>query len=202
MMKTFTIPAIAIACALLVSCGASKKAASSDTVNPYGKVVVSEPCIELYEQAPMKRAYGNGQHFKESSARNIAELQARAMLARKIETAVLSATEDLGVSLEKYAADDQSGRTVTDQSAEGNDLAMSIAQQVIRNTHTIKTSRYMKPNNQYNIFVCMEYMGDENELSEQIEEALKDQISESDRAKIEKRHNDFRQRVLNNLNKE
>ena len=121
------------------------------------------------------------------------------MFARKIEAAVLAATEDIGVSLEKYAADDQSGRSVTDQSGEGDDLAMSIAQQVIRNTHTIKTTRYLKSNNQFTVFVCMEYAGDENTLVDHIEQNVKDRISQDDRAKIEQRHNQFRQRILGNL---
>ena len=101
--------------------------------------------------------------------------------------------------MEKYAADDQSGRSVTDQSGEGNDLAMSIAQQVIRNTHTIKTTRYLKSNNQFTVFVCMEYAGDENTLVDHIEQNVKDRISQDDRAKIEQRHNQFRQRILGNL---
>lgn len=58
------------------------------------------------------RAYGKGTHFKEMTARNIAELQANAMYARKIEKAVLSATEDLGISLGQYAGDDNTGRSV------------------------------------------------------------------------------------------
>ena len=190
-MKKFSVLAILAIALMSFSCGSTKKVITSESVNPYGKAVASEPCIELYEQAPYKRAYGNGQHFKEATARNIAELQARAMFARKIEAAVLAATEDIGVSLEKYAADDQSG--------EGNDLAMSIAQQVIRNTHTIKTTRYLKSNNQFTVFVCMEYAGDENTLVDHIEQNVKDRISQDDRAKIEQRHNQFRQRILGNL---
>lgn len=198
-MKKFFVMAVFAGVLTLASCGSSKKIVTSESANPYGKAVASEPCIELYEQAPYKRAYGSGQHFKESTARNIAEAQARAMFARKIETAILSATEDIGVSLAKYAADDQTGRSVTDQSAEGNDLAMSIAQQVVRNTHTIKTTRYIKSNNQFTVFVCMEYAGDESTLSDQIEQNVKDRISQEDRAKIEQRHNQFRQRIFGSL---
>ena len=198
MQKSYVLAVLAGAF-LFVACGSSKKTVASKTVNPYGKVVEAEPCIELYEQSPCNRAYGNGQHFKEATARNIAELQARAMFARKIESAILSATEDMGISMEKYAADDQSGRSVTDQSGEGNDLAMSIAQQVIRNTHTIKTTRYLKSNNQFTVFVCMEYAGDENTLVDQIERSVQDKISQDDRTKIEQRHNEFRRRILERL---
>ena len=45
----------------------------------------------------------------------------------------------------------------------------------------------------------MEYAGDENTLVDHIEQNVKDRISQDDRAKIEQRHNQFRQRILGNL---
>lgn len=183
---------------LMTSCGTSQKTVSGE-VNPYGKSVASEPCIELYEQNPSVRAYGQGQHFKEMTARNIAELQANAMFARKIEQAVISATEDLGISLSQYAADDKSGRSVTDQSAESKDLAASISQQVVRDAHVIKTSRYIGKNNQFTVFVCMEYGADKDALVKDIEDKVKEKISADDRATLEKRHNEFRDKVYGKL---
>lgn len=183
---------------LMTSCGTSQKTVSGE-VNPYGKSVASEPCIELYEQNPSVRAYGQGQHFKEMTARNIAELQANAMFARKIEQAVISATEDLGISLSQYAADDKSGRSVTDQSAESKDLAASISQQVVRDAHVIKTSRYIGKNNQFTVFVCMEYGTDKDALVKEIEDKVKEKISADDRATLEKRHNEFRDKVYGKL---
>lgn len=183
---------------LMTSCGTSQKTVSGEA-NPYGKSVASEPCIELYEQNPSVRAYGQGQHFKEMTARNIAELQANAMFARKIEQAVISATEDLGISLSQYAADDKSGRSVTDQSAESKDLAASISQQVVRDAHVIKTSRYIGKNNQFTVFVCMEYGTDKDALVKDIEDKVKEKISADDRATLEKRHNEFRDKVYGKL---
>lgn len=183
---------------LMTSCGTSQKTVSGE-VNPYGKSVACEPCIELYEQNPSVRAYGQGQHFKEMTARNIAELQANAMFARKIEQAVISATEDLGISLSQYAADDKSGRSVTDQSAESKDLAASISQQVVRDAHVIKTSRYIGKNNQFTVFVCMEYGTDKDALVKDIEDKVKEKISADDRATLEKRHNEFRDKVYGKL---
>lgn len=183
---------------LMTSCGTSQKTVSGE-VNPYGKSVASEPCIELYEQNPSVRAYGQGQHFKEMTARNIAELQANAMFARKIEQAVISATEDLGISLSQYAADDKGGRSVTDQSAESKDLAASISQQVVRDAHVIKTSRYIGKNNQFTVFVCMEYGTDKDALVKDIEDKVKEKISADDRATLEKRYNEFRDKVYGKL---
>lgn len=193
-MATFMV---ALMC-VMASCGASKK--SAEGVNPYGKTVAIDPCIELYEQAPFARAYGQGQHFKEMTARNIAELQANAMYARKIEQAVISATEDLGISLSKYAADDKSGRSVTDQSGESNDIAASIAHQVVRNAHVIRTTRYIGKNNQFTVFVCVEYASDYDTLAGQIEQKVKDMISDEDRAKIEGRHDELKDKFFGKLN--
>ena len=130
---------------LMTACGASKKVSIE---NPDGVALANDPCVDLCMQSPYTRAYGKGTHFKEMTARNIAELQANAMYARKIEKAVLSATEDLGISLGQYAGDDNTGRSVSDHSGESNDLAALISQQVIRDMHVIKTSRYYGKNNQ------------------------------------------------------
>lgn len=186
---------------LLSSCGSSKPTpvASSNVRSSIGEALPDEPCIILAEEAPTIRKYGNAQHFKEMTARNLAENQARAAFARSIATAVKTATEEINVSLEKYAGDNNEGRSVGDQSGESNDFTMSIASEIVKNTHVIKTSRYLKSNNQYNIYVCLEYMGSENQMAEQIENSLKDKISPDDRAKLEKRHDEFRQRALKAL---
>lgn len=177
------------------SAAAPKSAVSS----AIGQALPDEPCITLAEEAPAIRKYGNGSHFKEATARNIAEAQARASFARSIASAITTATEEIGVSLSQYVGDDTEGKSVSDQSGEANDFVMSIAKEVVKNTHPIKTSRYIKPNNQFNVYVCLEYMGTENQMVEQAEGALKEKIAPEDRAKLEKRHDDFRQRVLNSL---
>lgn len=192
-----------VAVLTISSCSSQKPIASGapkSTVNSVmGQALPEEPCIVLSEEAPAIRKYGNGTHFKEATARSIAEAQARASFARSIAAALTSATEEIGMSLEKYAGDDVSGRSVSDQSAESNDLVQSISQEIVRNTHPIKTSRFIKPNNQFNIYVCLEYMGTENQMADKIESAVKDKISPEDRAKIEERHDEFRQRIFNSL---
>ena len=70
---------------LMTACGASKKVSIE---NPDGVALANDPCVDLCMQSPYTRAYGKGTHFKEMTARNIAELQANAMYARKIEKAV------------------------------------------------------------------------------------------------------------------
>lgn len=190
LMYVLTILSIAV---LLGACGTSKQ-------NLLGTELKEEPCIKLAEESPALRKYGVGEHFKESTARNIAEAQARGAYARSMASALRTATEEIGVSLEKYAGDDQQGASVRDQSGEGNDYVMSIAGEIVRNTHVIKTTRYIKSNNQFRIYVCIEYMGNQEQLVNNAIEELKDKISPEDRVKLEERHDKFRQRVWDSLN--
>ena len=53
-MKKFSVLAILAIALMSFSCGSTKKVITSESVNPYGKAVASEPCIGLYEQAPYK----------------------------------------------------------------------------------------------------------------------------------------------------
>ena len=198
-MKNLTVFSTILACAILAtSCGSAKKVSNT---TPYGQKMEKETCISEYKKKPTIRAYGMATHFKESAATSLAEAQARAMFARKIESAVLAATEELAVSLEQYAGGVADGQSVSDQSAEGNSYVTTIAQQVVRNTHTIETSRYYGDNKQFTIYVCMEYKGSESELANQIESNVKERISPEDRAKIEQRHDKFRDRILSVLGK-
>jgi len=204
-MKKIIFLTFAVLSMGLASCGSQKPTAAaapkSAVASAIGQALPDEPCITLSEEAPAIRKYGNGVHFKEAMARNIAEAQARGSFARSIASAITTATEEIGVSLSKYAGDESTGHSVSDESGESNDFVMSIAEAIVRNTHPIKTTRYLKPNNQYNVYVCLEYMGTENQMAENVETAVKDKISPEDRVKIEKRHDDFRQRILNSLKK-
>lgn len=205
-MKKNLFIAVIMATMWVTSCKSQQPAtvvASSSTIeSSIGAALPEEPCITLADEAPAIRKYGNGVHYKEATAKNIAEMQARASFARSIASAIIAATEAVGVSMDKYVSDDTSGISVSEGSSESNDYVMSIAKEIVKNTHPIKTSRYIKPNKQFNIYVCLEFMGTENQMMDQTEKALKDKISPDDRAKLEQRHDEFRQRVLNSLNNE
>lgn len=195
-MKAIKILAMLAVLTITASCGSTKKVSNT---TPYGQKIEEETCISLYKKKPTLRAYGMASHFKESTATSLAEAQARAMFARKIESAVLSATEEVSVSLEQYAGGIADGQSVSDQSAEGNSYVTTIAQQVVRNTHTIETSRYYGDNRQFTVYVCMEYYGTDSELVNQIESSVKERISSEDRTKIEQRHDKFRNRIISVL---
>lgn len=202
-MKKFLFLSSWATIVVMVACSSSKSTPSTPSGAPasvvrstVGEVLPEEVCYVLAEEAPSIRKVGNGQHFKESSAKNLAEAQARGEFARSMAAAILSATEELGVSLDLYAGDANEGMMVRDQSSESGDYVMSIASEIVKNTHVIKTSRYIKPNNQYNVYVCLEYMGGENQMVQDIEDALKEKISPDQRQILEQRHDKFRQRVL------
>ena len=194
-MNSKILVCIALAALFMASCGTSRQSTSSI----YGQKIEEDQCITVYKQKPAIRGYGSGSHFKETSAQALAEANARAMMARKIETAIIAATEEIGVSLEQYAAGREDSQWVTDQSAESNTFVQSIAQQVVKNTHIIESSRYYGKNQQFTVFVCLEFNGKESDLTRSAEKALKEKIKAEDRAKIEARHEEFRQRLMAKL---
>ena len=49
------------------------------------------------------------------------------------------------------------------------------------------------------MYVCVEYGGDKDALVKQIEQKVKDRISDEDRAKIESRHDEFKDIVYGKL---
>ena len=157
-------------------------------------------CYDLQEQKPALRSVGSGTNFKEAFAKQTANAQALAEYATKISAAVEAACEEVGVSLDQYAGDDATGKSVSDQSSEGGNLASFVAKQTVRNTTIIKTERYVKSNNQYLVYVCVEYSGDLSELIRETEENLKEKISEADRQKLEARHEQFRKRMETKMN--
>ena len=98
-MKKFSFLAAVAFAALLCSCGGSKQmayvpiaaAAVNNNQIPQNVAVASEPCDDYAYEAPSKRASGVGTHFKEATATNLAQLNARANLARALQQCVETA---------------------------------------------------------------------------------------------------------------
>lgn len=201
MKKKFIImTATAVVSLMTTSCGTSKPGTSSRVDSMIGQKAELDPVMEYAELKPSVREFGTAQHFKEVTAKNLATAQARGAYASSIRSAIIAACEEIGVNLSMYAGDDESSKTVSDQSSESNDLVQSIANEIVENTHPVKYSRYMLPNKQWKYYVCIEYMGLPDQMAEKVEEKLKEKISSSDRTKLEERHDRFRQRIMNKLN--
>ncbi len=148
---------------------------------------------------PALRDVGIGQHFKEATAKNLAAAQARGAYASALQAAIIAACEETSVDLTQYAGDDETGKTVSDQSSESGDLVRSIAAEIVKNTHTVKSSKNLLPNKQWKYYVCIEFMGNAEQLAEDVEKNLKEKIAPQQRAKLEQRHEKFRQSILKNL---
>lgn len=199
---------------LFSACGSSKQVAAypvqdeyrpavqpQQTVSPYGTAVQEEPCMALQQQSPATRAWGNGQHFKLATAGNIAEAQARAKFARAISAAVKTGTKENAAGMEKYAGNGEEGVSVADQGARINDLVSSIAEGIVKNAVVIKTTTYMQPNKQYNVFVCLEYQGGVEKMAADVTNKVKQQISDKDMKKMNINFDNYEEQIKQDLEK-
>ena len=139
----------AVATVLLSACGSSKSAQSvapaGSGSSSYGTEIQLNDCQRLAEEMPATRAVGDGVSYKLSTAKNYAELQARAALARAIATKITAATQQSGLSWEKYAGNLEKGDAAVDEGTKSDDSAFGIAKETVTNAVVIKTNQYMQP---------------------------------------------------------
>jgi hypothetical protein len=199
-MKTnrfFRLIAIAtIIGATTVGCGT--KATSS---KPGAKVIALNPVELLQEEAPALRTVGTGISFKEQTAKNMAEMQARAGFARAIESKIKAATSEENFSYETYSSDGTAGTNVKDEGAKQNEAILSIVDGIVRNTVVIKTYKELLADNQYQVWVCLEYQGDVAKMASEITKRIEKQIPEEERMKMNFEYEQFRKRVEEELAK-
>lgn len=201
----------AVVAALIVcSCGTAKQStstvivpsgntSSSSGIKKSGDGSEGSLCYELQEQKPAVRSVGVGTNRNEAFAKQTAVAQAQAEFATKISAAIEAACEEVGVNLQKYVGDDETGNTLIEESSEGGNYISSVAKQTVKNTSVIKTERFLQPNKQYRVYVCLEYGEGVSDLIDGVEDQIKDKISPEDRAKLEARHESFRKRMESKL---
>ncbi|GHT50815.1 hypothetical protein AGMMS49982_06860 [Bacteroidia bacterium] len=180
----------------MTGCGGGKQVAKSA-----GKVVEQNICEKMQEEKPATRAVGQGSHFKEQTARSIAEVQARAQFARAISSKIKSATSEESLGYDLYSGDATTGAAVTDQGSKQNDLAQSIANEAVNNTVIIKTYKELMPNNQYNVWVCLEYQAGVSEIAAAVAKKVQQQISDEDKLKMNFEFDQFRKKMEAELEK-
>jgi hypothetical protein len=181
----------------VTGCGGTK--AVSDSSGK--KEIVKNACEELQELKPATRAVGKGTHFKEMTARNIAEAQGRAQFARALSAAVKSATDEQGYSFELYSGDAKTGGAVTDQGSKSNDLVSSVANEVVANTVVIKTSKFQLPNNQFEMWVCLEYQKSVAEMAAEVAKKVAQRIPDDQKMKMNFEFDRYRERIEKELEK-
>lgn len=171
-MKTFTIPAIAIACALLVSCGASKKAATSadsmqiqqepEMLAPQAKNLGAKKAkseAQLYAEDPARTtlrdwAFYNG--FPDDDLESIAATNARAKLSESIAMLVSRAIHNYA---NRYGQQDlgEEGilqRKKLDSKVETN--IKSVSKELLVGSRIVISDRYVQKNGTETAYVCVE----------------------------------------------
>lgn len=103
--------------------------------------------------------FGTATHFNESTARNMAEMNARAAFGRKLETAVYTSLEVALVSKTETVATTESAQFIAEGIENVKEMTSSISSQVIRNVHVKKSRVYTLENNTYKVNVVVEFLG-------------------------------------------
>ncbi|MDR2652996.1 MAG: hypothetical protein LBC68_11925 [Prevotellaceae bacterium] len=147
-----------VASLLFTACGSSKKAKTPEqkAALDRGVQMNREECEELaLKDVKAWRESGNGVSPKESLARNAAELNAKARLARQLQEQINTFIRSYN---EQYEAED-----VLDLSGKLVEIDEGYAEQLLSGVKVICNNTYVKPDGTYNAYVCVEMS--ENSLS-------------------------------------
>lgn len=203
-MKKFSVLGMIALAVLIQSCGGSKQVTYVPvaTTVPVDNnqisqniAVASEPCDDYAFEAPAKRASGVGTHFKEVTATNLAQLNARANLARALQQCVETATKNYADAKELFSADEDSSAYVTDQSAGAGDREAGWAKELIKGAPIVKKTRYKTPNNQWEIHVCVEYQESVAEMAAKITKVFNEKLTQEQKARIDFNEKKFQEEM-------
>lgn len=194
-MRTLShLAAVSLAVILIASCGTSKKATSQ-----YGRQLEMTESQELAYESPSTRAWGDAVGYNLSQATAYAEGQARAKMARAISSVITTATEESNLTWEQYASNGDRGAIAIDEGGKRTSSTLQIAQEAVAGAVTIHTDQYIQSNDQYHVFVCLEYQGDIAAKAADITDRIKQQVSDEDRQKMEEEFQEFEQKVQKEL---
>lgn len=172
--------------------------------NPYGTSVFQTECEKYALADPVRRAVGKGVSFNESTARNLAELDARAAMSRAIDAAVEDAAKSSSFGYQQHSGNDTSGQSAYDEGGKTNTTSASYSANIIKNTSIVKTDKFLGSNKQYTVFVCLEYNGSSAEMVRNITQNVLQRIPDNARKNINDEINAFENTVeskLKNLKK-
>ena len=183
----------------LYSCGGGT-AKTVVAENPNGQEIGLTRSEAITFQAPGKRAFGKGVSFDESTARQLAELDARTAFSNALDAAIVSAAKKASVEITQYAGGNNDGRSNTDGGGKINTLSSSISANIIRNTSVIMMDKFFGMDRQYTIYVCLEYQGSPSDIAKEAAEQVKQGVSDADREKIQRELDSFQKEIENKLN--
>lgn len=183
---------------MITACGNKKQGLQATT----GQVAIEQDvCEQLQEDKPAVRAVGVGEHFKEMTARNIAEAQARGQFVRMLESKIKTSTAQDAGGYSLYAGDSASGNSMDDQMAKANDFVQSIANDIAANMVLIKTSKYILPNKQYKVYVCLEYQEGVSAMAAKVATKIAQKIPDEEKLKMNFEFEQYRKRIEEELEK-
>lgn len=178
----------------MVGCRSAHKAVSA------GEVAIKlDQCIELQEQAPDRRAWGEGTDYTLADASAYAQANARANFAYMIETAVEAGTSHSSQKFNKASSDGENGALISDRTGLDKNLYSVVAQQIVKNTALIKTSPYKQKDGQYHVYVCIEYRGRVGDMAETIASKVNEQLSDEEKLRIQFDYQQFKKEIEEQL---
>jgi hypothetical protein len=145
-----------VAGAILSSCGSSNVAKTPEqkAAANRGVKLDKEECEELaMRESKNWRAAGNGASAKETFAKDIAELNAKARLARQLEEQINSLIRTFNQQHAVGNAQDLVGKDTG--------ITEGYADQLLSNVKVVCSNTYVKEDGSYNVYVCVE-MGEES----------------------------------------
>ena len=198
-MKCFKYFLIAIVGGLVFSSCASSKKATTGRVSDEKKVDLDE-CIIMADGNP-NRAFGEATNGRLSFAKQYAEGQARAALARKISSVIKTATNENDLQWSKSAYNGEEGAMAMDEGSKAEGKSMQIAELVLENVVVMKTSVYQKPNGLYHVYVCVEQQDAPSKMASKISNKVKQQVSDEERIKMQYQFQKFEESIEKELEK-
>lgn len=210
-MKNFLIAGIMITTLIFNSCKSAQSPVNSSisqtsqkqlfVENERGTQVTQDICEIMQEEKPGIRAVGNAQHFKLSTAKNMATLQARAELAAALETVILNDMRDGTVQDQQYSSDDSQGTNVYDGIGLSEQDIKAISKGIVKNSVIIKTSTYLKSNKQYNVYVCVEYSNEPKQIAEEVTNKIRQMIPDNKKEELKNRLDNLSKNIEDSLSR-
>ena len=169
---------VAAICAVALATGMTCEAKKSPKIKNE-KVQAETLCQQLQEEKPAVRTFAEATNSNQSFAKTYAEGMARAEFARRLSTQVNTATKAANNSANAFASNGEKGGQVTDQTLNSEAFAQQLAEESVNGLAVIKTETYRLKDKQYHVFVCMEYMGGEDALAQDLTDAYMARVNQS-----------------------
>lgn len=178
-----------VAASSMTSCKSAKAPVS-------GEVEVKKPeSIKKAEEKPAIRDWGDGTSFKMSTAKSLAENQARAAFTRKIKAIVQSATRDYNKNYEQGHSDGTNSSLVKDENIMTDNQATTVAENVLTNIMVCNTDIFQQPDKQYHVYVCVEYNGSIADMANSLAKQVGQQVSDEQRVRMQYEQEKFQEAI-------